>query len=132
MSTCHGGVEPTWRRNSRDLKNLKTGNLLGIGVVAVVVVVAFVGGQTTENVPGRVRLSATTAGFGFGPVGSPSLLFEAPATTIITNAKPDGGGGVSEACVYFYRTSRSLTKRRALNKHLFGPRFVKEAAVMWD
>lgn len=93
---------------------------MGIGVVAVVVVV-FVGGQTTENVPGRVRLSASTAGFGFGPVALPSLLLEAPTTTIITNVKPYGGGRVSEACVYLYRTSRSLTKHRALNKHLFGP-----------
>lgn len=93
---------------------------MGIDVVAVVAVV-FVGGQTTENVPGRVRLSAPTAGFGFGPVALPSLLFEAPTSTIITDAKPHGGGRVSEACVYLYRTSRRLTKHRALNKHLFGP-----------
>lgn len=101
-----------------------TGNLLGVelGVVAAVVVV-FAGGQTMENVPGRVLLTASTARFGFSPVVLPSLLFEALTMTITTNTKPDGRGRVSEAYVYLYRTSPSpsLTKRRALNKHLFGP-----------
>lgn len=66
------------RRRGADLapqqSGLTTGNLLGIGGVVVV----FVGGQTTYNVPRCVCLSTSTAGFGFGPVVLPSLLFRGP------------------------------------------------------
>lgn len=67
-------VKLSWRRRA-DLapqqSGLTTGNLLGIGGGVVV----FVGGQTADNVPRCICLSTLTAGFGFGPVALPSLLF---------------------------------------------------------
>lgn len=105
---------------------LTTGNLLGIGGVVVV----FVGGQTIDNVPGCVCLSTLTAGFGFGPVVLPSLLFWGPDNDYYYQDEArrlwQSKWGL---CVFI---SHKPEPHDALNKHLFGPWFVEEAALMLD